>query len=291
MAGTHFLRVRLAPLSCERDGRGLQCDRLRAGSSRRREDARERHARNEEVRAGSSGGTGGGAALGQRNVVTVFDVGEHDGRRSSSWSTSRAGPCTNGFGGELNPPRALSWLGEAAGALDARMRGVVHRDVKPANLLPRPRRQRSRTGDFGIGVHALGRHADPAGNCSGDGRLPLARAGARRAPRLETGTRRGRRRAADRPPAVRGRHPRNRGVRAPQCPCRARRRSTPAARGVDEVLGELSQRDPEDRPATSRGFVAELREACGAATKTSQPPHAGGRLRPPARRSQPKPTN
>jgi hypothetical protein len=44
--------------------------------------------------------------------------------------------------------------------------------------------------------------------------------------------------------------------------------------GIDGVLRRALSKDPADRPATSRDFVAELRDACHAATTTLVPPPA-----------------
>ena len=75
---------------------------------------------------------------GARNIVTIFDVAEHDGRPlivmeylpggSLEQRIAGAKPCELG--------QSLDWLDDAARALDAaHAAGVVHRDVKPANLL------------------------------------------------------------------------------------------------------------------------------------------------------------
>ncbi|HEU4450931.1 MAG TPA: serine/threonine-protein kinase [Gaiellaceae bacterium] len=74
---------------------------------------------------------------GEPHVVTIFDVGEHEGRPFivMEYLPGR----TLGERARDRPPtreRALDWLRQAATALDAaHAKGVVHRDVKPANLI------------------------------------------------------------------------------------------------------------------------------------------------------------
>ena len=75
---------------------------------------------------------------GEPNAVTIFDVGEHEGRPHIVMEYLGGGSLDDLLrkGGAQPPQRVLAWLEQAASALDAaHRRGVVHRDVKPANLL------------------------------------------------------------------------------------------------------------------------------------------------------------
>ncbi len=72
------------------------------------------------------------------NIVTIFDVGEHEGRPYIVMEYVPNGSLAERIAeeGAQPPGRALAWLSQTASALDAaHARGVVHRDVKPANLL------------------------------------------------------------------------------------------------------------------------------------------------------------
>jgi eukaryotic-like serine/threonine-protein kinase len=86
------------------------------------------------------------------NVVTIYDVGEHDGRAFIVMELMRGGSVADVLrkGERTEHQRALRWLREAASGLDAaHAAGIVHRDVKPANLLL-DERDRLGIGDFGI---------------------------------------------------------------------------------------------------------------------------------------------
>jgi len=91
-----------------------------------------------------------------RHVVTVYDIGEHDGRPFMVMEHFSGGTVADRLRSGRDIPRALAlrWLREAADALDcAHGHDVVHRDVKPANLLI-DERGRLAVGDFGIATVA-----------------------------------------------------------------------------------------------------------------------------------------
>jgi eukaryotic-like serine/threonine-protein kinase len=112
----------------------------------------ERHARDLDVRERFTREARAAARLSAHpNVVTVFDVGAHDGRPFIVMEYLSGGSVHDRLrAGRIEPSRALDWLTEAARGLDAaHASGVVHRDVKPANLMLDENEQVHVT-DFGI---------------------------------------------------------------------------------------------------------------------------------------------
>ena len=89
---------------------------------------------------------------GEPAVVTIFDVGEWNGRPFIVMEYLERGSLDQVLRsrGPQPPEQALGWLEQAAEAIDtAHARGVVHRDVKPGNLLL-DRNGDVHVADFGI---------------------------------------------------------------------------------------------------------------------------------------------
>jgi serine/threonine-protein kinase len=86
------------------------------------------------------------------NVVTIFDVGEHEGQVFIVMEHLAGGTVAERLRRPTPVPRAaaMRWLEGAASALDyAHSREIVHRDVKPGNLLL-DNAGRVAVADFGI---------------------------------------------------------------------------------------------------------------------------------------------
>ncbi len=92
------------------------------------------------------------AALGHPNIAQVYDYGENDGAHWLVMEFVRGKPLSQILReeGPLPPERTVAIVSQAAEALQAAHdAGVIHRDVKPANILVRPDGVVKLT-DFGI---------------------------------------------------------------------------------------------------------------------------------------------
>ena len=203
------------------------------------------------------------------NVVTIFDVAEHRGRPLIVMEFLEGGSVYDRLrNGRVSREQALAWLDQAATALDqAHANGVVHRDVKPANLLL-DHEGNVRVTDFGIasatGADTLtspGMVLGTAGYLSPEqARGEAATAASDRyalgvvAFELLTGRRPF---AGDTPTTEAFGH-----LHANIPSATALDPTLPTA--VDGVLTSALAKDPEERPRTAQELVDRLRAALGA---------------------------
>ena len=210
------------------------------------------------------------------STVTIFDVGEHEGRPYIVMEYLPGGSLADRLGREGAQPigRSLAWLDQAAAALDAaHANGIVHRDVKPANLLLDDD-ERVKVADFGVASATDLDSFTEAGTVVGTaGYLAPEQA------RGETATP-----ASDRYALavvafelLTGKRPFERDtstaeamahVSAPIPPASAENRELP--REVDGVLARGLAKQPQHRYASAAEFVDALRDALERAAGTTQ---------------------
>jgi len=252
----------------------------------------ERHSREEEARARFRREALAAARVsGSKHVVTIFDVGEHRGRPLIVMEYVDGGSVHDRLRqGPVPPEQALAWLEQAAEALDrAHAEGIVHRDVKPANLLLDGEGS-VHVSDFGIastaGVDTLtlpGTVLGTAGYLSpeqarGEPATPASDRYALGVVAFELLT--GRRPfASDTATTEAFAH-----LHAPVPSARSLAPELPPA--VDAVLRRALAKDPDERPGSCAELVAELRAAFAeeAAVRDQPLPAAVIRSVPPTRR-------
>jgi serine/threonine protein kinase len=234
----------------------------------------ERYASDPEVRARFQREALAAARLSSTpHVITIFDVGEHEERPYLVMEYLVGGSVHDRLReGPVSTDQALDWLEQAGRALDSAHReGVVHRDVKPANLLL-DREGKISVTDFGIAStsgldtltlpgtvlgtagyispeQARGEPATTASDRYGLGVVAFELLTGRRPFIAETA-------ATEAFAHVNAAVPSAEHLR-PDLPD-----------GVDEVLARALAKDPQHRPATCAELVAELRDAFRGAAAT-----------------------
>jgi tetratricopeptide (TPR) repeat protein len=228
------------------------------------------------------------------HVVTIYDVGEHDGRSFIVMELLRGGSVADRIRGGRRIPyaEALQWLGEAAQALDAAHDAeIVHRDIKPGNMLL-DERGRLALADFGIArvawedqltltgqvlgtaayispEQAMGDPATPASDRYGLAVVAYELLAGSRPFQAEHFAAQARAHVEDDPPA-------------------ASELDADLPRAVDDVLWRGMAKHPEDRWPTSSAFVDALEGALAprrrAAAHGSPPPTAPTRRVEPSHR-------
>ena len=211
------------------------------------------------------------------NTVTIFDVGEWHGRPFIVMEYLGGGTLEHVLRGGAQPvPRVVAWLREAATSLDAaHARGVVHRDVKAANLLLDDEGH-VRVVDFGIAraagldpltltgtvlgsagylspEQAQGRPASAASDCYG---LAVV------AYELLTGER----------PYARDSYAAEATAHVYDDAPSAERRNRSLPAGVDAVLAQGLAKDPGQRFASCAALVSALAACTGETTRVATRP-------------------
>ena len=201
------------------------------------------------------------------STVTIYDVGEHEGRPYIVMEYLPGGSLADRIGREGAQPlgRALEWLHQAARALDAaHASGIVHRDVKPANLMLDDD-DRVHVADFGVASAAgLGSFTEAGTVVGTAGYLsPEQARGERATPasdryalavvafELLTGTRPFERESSTAEALAH--------VSAPIPPASQFNAELPPQ--VDDVLARALAKEPKYRFATATDFVHALRDA------------------------------
>jgi tRNA A-37 threonylcarbamoyl transferase component Bud32 len=228
-----------------------------------------------------------GASVDHPNVIPVFEAGEADGVLfiAMRYVAGRDVRALIDREGPLRPSRAVSIVTQIASALDAaHAHGLVHRDVKPANMLLGAVATRSAPDHVYLSDFGLSKLSVSAVSLTGTGQFlgtidymsPEQVAGraidgrtdlyalACAAFEMLTG----------RPPFQRDQDLAVMWAQVSAPPPSARQLRPELAPEVDQVIAKALAKAPGDRHATCLEFAAELREACAIGPGPSPVPPA-----------------
>ncbi len=230
-----------------------------------------------------------GAAVDHPNVIPVFEAGEADGVLfiAMRYVAGRDVRALLEQAGPLPPARAVSIITQIASALDAaHARGLVHRDVKPANMLLGTVGSDTAPDHVYLSDFGLSKLSASAVSLTGTGQF-LGTIDYMSPEQVEGRPTDGRTDlyalACAAFEMLTGRPPFHRDqdlavmwaqVSAPPPSARKLRPELPAA--VDQALAKALAKAPENRQASCLEFAAELRAACALGTGQGRP----GRAKP-----------
>ena len=249
----------------------------------------ERHARDDDAHARFRREALSAARLsGAPHVITVFDVGEHGTQPYIVMEYLEGGSVFDRLReGRVPPALALEWLDQAGQALDrAHAHGIVHRDVKPANLLL-DRDGSIVVSDFGIASTSGFDTLTLPGTVLGTAGY-LSPEQARGEPATTASDRYGLGVVAfelltDRRP-FEGETAATEAFAHVTAPVPSAKNIEPGLPdGVDEVLARALAKSPADRPASCAELVADLRSTFRNAEATTRVLAAPTATRPPTR--------
>jgi len=217
------------------------------------------------------------AQLEHPHVVPLYDYGDHQGTQYLVFRFLTGGTVADRIkAGRIDVNMALRWIDDVASALDAaHQRGIIHRDVKPSNLLL-DESGNVYLGDFGIAAAAVDLEASAAGGSAAYASPEQGRGGSAYAAsdvyslavtafEMLTGSKPFH---AETALGMMVRH-----MHDPVPSARALRPDLPLA--LDAVFSAGMAKDPRERPATPGDLARRLRRAVAATPSATLVPRVG----------------
>ena len=216
------------------------------------------------------------ASLDHPNVIPIYEAGEHDGQLYLAMRYVKGTDLRTALeeAGRFEPERAIEVLAQVAGALDAaHRRGLVHRDVKPANILL-DEDGHVYLSDFGITKPVGEDPTDATGAGTLDYLAPEQIRGEQVDGRTDLYAL-----ACVLFECLTGTPPFRKPTQAETMWAHLRGEAPPVRSGapVNDVLGRALAKEKDERPVSCAGFVAAAAEALGVAVPGSRAAAPAGR--------------